>query len=105
MKIKIILLTVIGVIILLVFGIASAQLNQNIQTDSSTFEEPNCNQCDGLGNCERTCNSDCNGECDGSCNCIKQRNCNREYDPGEQMCNKRCSSRNGIRHGSGNCCK
>ena len=105
MKMKIILLSLIGVIILLVIGFASAQLNQNIQTDSSRFEKPDCDEFDGLRNCEKTCNGNCTGECDGSCNCIEQRNCNEGYGLGEGTCNKRCGPRDGTGNRLGNCHK
>ena len=94
MKMKILLLIGIGMSMILVIGFASAQLTQNGKTDTLTTEEPDNDQCDGLGNCERTCNGDSTGICEGSCNRIEQRNCNRGSDP-----------RDGTGCGSGKCCK
>lgn len=105
MKMKILLVIGIGISMLLVIGFASAQLTQNGKTDTSTVEELDNDQCNGLGNCERTCNGDITGECEGSCNRIEQRNCNREYGPGDGMGNKGCGPRDGIGYGSGNCHK
>ena len=102
---KIIPLIGIGVTVLLVIGFASAQLNQNGQTDTSTIEEQKNDQCDGLGNCERICNGDSTGECDGSCNRIEQRNCNRGCGPEDGVGNNGNGPRDGTAYGSKNCHK
>jgi len=102
---KKLLLIGIGVTMLLVIGFSSAQLSQNEQADTSTVEEPDNDQCDGLGNCERTCNGNSSGECDGLCNHIEQRNCNRGYGPGDGTGNKGCAPRDGTGYGSKNCHK
>jgi hypothetical protein len=102
---KIILLIGIGVTMLLVFGFASAHLSQNEQTDTSIVEEPDNEQCNGLGNCERTCNGTSSGEFDGLCNRIEKRNCNRVYGPVDGTGNKGCGPRDGTGYGSKNCHK
>jgi hypothetical protein len=93
MKMKILLLIGIGASIFLAIGFASAQLDQNSRTDTSTVEEAGNEHCDGTG------------ECDGSCNNIEQRNGNRGYGPGNGMGNKGCGPRDGTGYGSKNCHK
>lgn len=105
MKMKVILLIGICMSMLLAIGFASAQLTQNGKTDTSTVEETDNDQCDGLGNCERTCNGDSNGECEGSCNRIEQRNCNRGQGSRDETGNKGYGPRDGTGYESGNCCK
>lgn len=102
---KVLLLIGIGMSMLLVIGFASAQLNQNGQIDTSPVDEQENDQCDGLGNCERTCNDDSMDECEGSCNRIEHRNCNRRYGPGDGSGNKGCGPCYGTGYGSENCNK
>ena len=95
----------VGVSMLLVIGFANAQLTQEGKTDNSIVEEPDNDQCGGLGNCERTCNSGSTGECEGSCNSIEHRNYNRGYGPRDGTGNKGCGPRDETGYGSKNCHK